>query len=139
MASSMPLGQAPLRAAQTVPAKTVDDLFLHAQHQFLDTLADHDRTQFSQCASIEELLANIKQYEGFSKRKRRISASLAKLKVFGDNLGPYFKVVEIICGAHPEWANIALGALRLVLQVDLIATDRFVRMGLTIAAVEPLH
>jgi hypothetical protein len=54
-----------------------------------------------------------------SKAKHLGTPLLSKIKGFSDNLGPYFKVLEVFCGTHPQWANNAFGALRLILQVRL--------------------
>jgi hypothetical protein len=103
----------PLPTTQSTPS----DLFTQTRDEFLKALADHERARFSKCGSIDELLSDVKALESFSKSRRRTTACLAKVKAFGDNLVPYFKIMEIACTTPPEWANIALGALRLILQV----------------------
>ena len=111
---------AKLQACQSLSASSrPGDLFIRTRDEFLEALADHEQERFSKCGSVDELLADIKSLESFSKSRRRTTTSLAKIKAFGDNLVPYFKIMEIACATHPEWANIALGALRLILQVRI--------------------
>ncbi|KAE8441834.1 hypothetical protein EG329_004287 [Mollisiaceae sp. DMI_Dod_QoI] len=50
-------------------------------------------------------------------RLMRLARCMSKIEGLGRSLEPYFKIIEIFCGAHPDWANIALGAFRLVLQL----------------------
>ncbi|RYP78188.1 hypothetical protein DL771_000665 [Monosporascus sp. 5C6A] len=67
-------------------------------------------------ASIPQLRVLVREVNS-SLSLRRITVSLQKVRAFGDNLSPYFKIMEIVCGSHPEWANIAMGALRFILQL----------------------
>lgn len=66
----------------------------------------HPRTAF-RCSSAQFLFAV----------KKAAYRLLAKVTNFGINLESYFKIMEIFCGSHPEWSNIALGALLLVLKL----------------------
>jgi hypothetical protein len=44
--------------------------------------------------------------------------SLTRIKTFSSRLQPYFDILNIVVQSHPEWAAIAWGAIRLVLQVS---------------------
>jgi hypothetical protein len=97
-----------------------DDLnaiFSKAQEDFLAELSEPQRALYSRCSSPQELLSSCEQFEVISKAKKRGLPFLKRIKSFSENLSPYFKIMEILCAAHPEWANIALGAFRLVLAV----------------------
>ena len=91
--------------------------FFQARNTFLSSLSQSEQTQFKNCGSITEVIESLQSLEQLSKAKSRLLPYLAKVDSFGENLSPYFKILEIFCGSHPEWANIALGALRLILQV----------------------
>ncbi|KAK3386582.1 hypothetical protein B0H63DRAFT_468028, partial [Podospora didyma] len=93
-------------------------LFVQTRDECLEVLTSDEQARLSKCASMEDLLADLKAMEGFSKSRRRMTASLTKVKAYGDNLEPYFKIMEILCATNPEWANIALGAFRLILQLS---------------------
>jgi len=97
---------------------TPDAVFREARDKFLKALSKEEKAQFTKCDSIDKLLADVKKPLEFSRSHRRVSACLRIVKSFGDNLEPYFKIVELVCGAHPEFANIAFGAFRLVLVVS---------------------
>ncbi|KAI0477577.1 hypothetical protein GGR56DRAFT_665513 [Xylariaceae sp. FL0804] len=94
-----------------------DQIFVDARDQFLGSLSSAERAQFQNCSSTAELLRSIRSLCAVGNAKRRAMPCLEKIKSFGDKLEPYFKVAELFCGAHPAWANVALGALRLVLQL----------------------
>jgi hypothetical protein len=94
-----------------------DEIFIAARDSFVSSLSDAERAQLRNCSSINALLDTIRGLGHLAKSRRRLEPCFKKIKSFGDNLAPYFKVIEIFCAAHPEWANIALGALRLILEV----------------------
>lgn len=101
----------------------VDDiqvLFTKARDDFLFGLSTREKLTFSTCCSAEELLASCNKFDVIVKAKRRGLPVLRRIKNLSDNLSPYFKIMEILCASHPEWANIAFGALRLVLTVSLV-------------------
>lgn len=95
----------------------VDAVFRSAQHEFLAALSEKERSQFSGCASVQDLLSSLEKFDVISKAKRRGLPLLGRIKSLSNNLGPYFKVMEILCSSHPEWASIAYGAFRFILQV----------------------
>jgi hypothetical protein len=71
------------------------------------------------CSSSEELLAHVSKFAGLSKNTRKGKIFVQRIKDLCDRLTPYFSIIETICGSNPQWANIAWGAFRLVLQVRL--------------------
>ncbi|KAK0649423.1 hypothetical protein B0T16DRAFT_410052 [Cercophora newfieldiana] len=93
-------------------------LFTQARDTFLASLSAAERQNLSGCSDINEVLDRIASIASLSKAKKRIFPCLEKIKTFGDNMSTYFKVLEIFCGSHPEWANLALGSLFLVLQLS---------------------
>lgn len=99
------------------PTNDTDELFIEAREAFFSSLSTIAKSQFGNCSSIEEVLDGIRNLKHPIKDQRRIHRALEKIKTFGDNLQPYFKIIEIFCGSHPEWSNLVLGALRLILQV----------------------
>lgn len=94
-----------------------NNVFLQARNDFISLLSPSEQADLSQCSSVQELIGNLEKFQHLNKGGRRIKRCLEKVKHLGDNLEPFFSVMEIFCGAHPEWANIALGSLQLVLQV----------------------
>lgn len=103
-----------------------EELFARARDEFLSTLAPEERAQFSSCSSVQDVLGKIKGLQNLTKAKRRVKPCLDKIKDLGDNLTPYFKVLEIFCASNPEWANLVLGALHLILKVSqLCSSPRF--------------
>ncbi|KAH6889829.1 hypothetical protein B0T10DRAFT_486893 [Thelonectria olida] len=98
-----------------------DDLhsiFEDVKKEFLNNLSVEEQALFHPVHSTKDLLAGLENLEATQKKARRRALPLLQaVQKFGDNIEPFFKVVEILCAAHPEWANIALGALRLLLQL----------------------
>jgi hypothetical protein len=94
-------------------------VFDQAKREFLASLATEDQLRFSSCSSAQALLQDVKQFEVVAKSKQRGLRFAQKIQSLSDNLEPYFKAVELICGAHPEVANLVWGALRLILQVRI--------------------
>lgn len=92
-------------------------LFAQARESFLASLSPAERQTLSGCSSINEVLNRTQSLASLNKAKTRILPCLEKIKSFGDNISAYFKVLEIFCASNPEWANLALGSLFLVLQV----------------------
>jgi hypothetical protein len=95
-----------------------ESVFIQARYRFLSSISQEEQSHFSLYSS-SELLEDIKRLGMHSKAKHLGTPLLSKIKGFSDNLGPYFKVLEIFCGTHLQWANNAFGALRLILQVRL--------------------
>jgi len=101
----------------TVATPNAGTLFGQARDSFFMSISSAERQNLSGCSTIDEVLSRIENLSSLSKAKKRILPCLEKVKSFGDNLSTYFKVLEIFCASNPEWANLALGSLFLVLQV----------------------
>ena len=104
----------------TVATPNAGTLFGQARDSFFMSISSAERQNLSGCSTIDEVLSRIENLSSLSKAKKRILPCLKKVKSFGDNLSTYFKVLEIFCASNPEWANLALGSLFLVLQVGAI-------------------
>jgi len=92
-------------------------LFKEAQDTFLGSLSEEERKTFPTCRSADELLQSARELEVLAREQRKGRALIVKIQKFSDKLSPFFKIIDIFCSTHPEWANIAWGALRLILQV----------------------
>ncbi|KAH6880794.1 hypothetical protein B0T10DRAFT_581439 [Thelonectria olida] len=94
-------------------------LFSRAKQKFWDSLPDEDKRRFPTCQSAEDLVDSVRSLDTMVEgpRRRKALILIRKVQVFGERLGQYFKVVDILCSTQPEWANIVWGALRLVLQL----------------------
>jgi hypothetical protein len=93
-------------------------LFIEARNQFLDSISEQERAQFSQCSSADAVLEHLKGLESFQNDNRRATAVFRRIKSFSDYLEPYFQALDVIVQSHPEWCAIAWGALRLILRVS---------------------
>ncbi|KAF2181881.1 hypothetical protein K469DRAFT_752715 [Zopfia rhizophila CBS 207.26] len=129
MAQRVPQTPPLLGSAQaTASTAEVDKLFNNAKSNFLATLTPQERDQFSACRSTDQLLSDITALEHMRKSRRALPF-LRRIKGFSDHLSPYFKVIEIVCQAHPEWACSAWGAFRLVLQLASNFTTFFEKLS----------
>ena len=90
--------------------------FEQAIEQFHASLAPKERSLFSKCNSADELLSTVEDLE-IIKKSRESSRLVRRVKLFNDSLGHYFAVIDILVQSHPEYAALAWGAVRLVLQV----------------------
>lgn len=99
------------------PALCDDNVFVKARNDFVALLSPSEQADLSSCLSLCDLMLKLEKFQHLSNGGSRIKRSLEKVRALGNNLQPYFKIMETFCGAHPEWANIALGSLLLVLQV----------------------
>ena len=72
-----------------------NETFCQAKDQFLQSLAAEDRTLFSKCSSVKELLSKLEQYKVVWKNKRFGRNFFAKIKSLSDNLEPYFLLIEL--------------------------------------------
>lgn len=95
------------------------DVFAAARDKFLTSLSATERAWFTPCSSIQEVLQEANKFEQFANRRSKTTRCLQKIKQLGDNLEPYFKILEIFGASHPDWANIALGSLLLVFKVSI--------------------
>lgn len=94
-----------------------DSVFAQARDEFLSLLTPSEQANIPSCASLQDLIHNLEKYQQIRNGGSRIKCGLERVRAFAQNLEPYFHIMEIFCGAHPDWANIAFGSLLLVLQV----------------------
>ena len=94
-------------------------VFKHARDRFFQHLSSEDREAFTRINSSTELLDDFKRLQKFVKDDSRWMKVFSAVKNCSDQLQPYFDIIGIITQSHPEWAAVAWGALRLVLQVWL--------------------
>lgn len=94
-------------------------IFDQAKDEFLQSLTGDEQLQFSRRSPAQNLLAEVRKFEVVVKAKQRGLRRAQKTQNLSDNLEPYFKIIEIICGAHPGYANFAWGAFQLILQVHI--------------------
>jgi hypothetical protein len=91
-------------------------VFRAASQSFLNSLPPKERAQFEHCYSSDDLLKSIGKVAA-DKGEGRLRVHLKKVRLFSERLEPYFETIGIIVQSHPEFAALAWGALRLVLQV----------------------
>jgi hypothetical protein len=87
-----------------------------ALHQFRASLAPQEQSIFTQCSSPEELISHVENLELIKKTQKR-GVLMRRLTDFSVSLSHYFDVIGILVQSHPEYAALAWGAFRLVLQV----------------------
>ena len=107
-----------LIVAQNVdhPANGSEALFAQVRDTFLESLSNQERARFTNCSSPEDLVASVRNFSlPFEKGKR--NKIIQFVKSFTERLAPYFEVLGTIVQSHPDWAAIAWGAFRLILQV----------------------
>ena len=112
----------PSKMSGTMPNSTdisydEEAIFRHARDRFFQHLSSEDRAAFVQINSLTGLLDNFKKLQATFKDDSRWMKMFSAVKTCNDRLQPYFKIIDIITQAHPEWAAIAWGAFRLILQV----------------------
>ncbi|EHK17642.1 uncharacterized protein TRIVIDRAFT_210425 [Trichoderma virens Gv29-8] len=105
--------------SQVLGSTDLAELFKEAQDTFLASLSEEERRSFPKCSSAEELVESARKLDILSRGHRDRKAMLRKIQAFGNKLSPFFGIIDILCSAHPEWANVAWGAFRLVLQMLL--------------------
>ncbi|KAL2064194.1 hypothetical protein VTL71DRAFT_4688 [Oculimacula yallundae] len=87
-------------------------IFEQAKTEFLQSLTPEEQLQFSTCTSAEGLLVEVKQFEVVLKSKQRGLRYAQKVKTLADNLEPYFKIIGIMCSAHPDIQRVSLALPR---------------------------
>jgi len=106
----------------TTPGRVVtnvtgaEELFLEVKETFLLSISAEERAQFSSCRSPAELVESIATFSSGSE-KSGFKRTTEQIESFSKKLQPYFDILGIFVSSNPEWAAIAWGALRLVLQV----------------------
>jgi hypothetical protein len=99
------------------------DEFEQARDAFLAQVSDEEKAQFAQVKSTKDFLEGIKEFEQYAKNKKKWAKVLRGVQKCSEKLEPYFAVLGIFVSSHPEWAAIAWGAFRLVLQVSRCLSD----------------
>ncbi|KAI1325265.1 hypothetical protein F5Y16DRAFT_378365 [Xylariaceae sp. FL0255] len=102
-----------------------DALFLKARDTFLLSVSASERQLYSKCSSSDELLKELESFAHLKNSHGRWSRCFKRIQKFTDHLTPYFEVMELFVSSHPEWAAIAWGALRLILQLAGNFTTHF--------------
>jgi hypothetical protein len=107
-------------AAELDHEDTKASVFHQAQRQFLDSIPEEEKSRYSTSSSAGDILQDLRKIVADAKsfeQKRTASALLKKIKTLSDSLEPYFRIVEIVIQSNPEFAAIAWGAFRLIVQV----------------------
>ena len=87
-----------------------------ALKEFRASLAPQEQSIFTQCHSADELIRHVENL-GSLKRVHRRGKFIQRISQFSKSLSHYFDVIGILVQSHPEFAALAWGAFRLVLQV----------------------
>ena len=95
-------------------------VFEDMQVRFLTSLPPRERKLFEHCSSPEQMVAETSKLAVIADDHIRGTKLIGKIKSFTEKIKPYFEVIDIIVQSHPEYAAIAWGAFRLVLQVSSI-------------------
>lgn len=100
--------------------QTANKLFGRVRDSFDDTLSEVERARFASWCNSQppaELMNHIRSLPLHSGHDSKWSKALTKIHDFTNDLKPYFEIIGIVVSAHPEWAAIGWGALRLILDV----------------------
>ena len=103
------------------PLGDSNDLFEKAKDRFLAVLSPTEIATFASWTgptTPEVFIDEAKRITESFKDKSRSFRAYAQVSAFGDAIRPYFEVLGIVVSSHPEWAAVAWGALRLILQVS---------------------
>lgn len=95
-------------------------VFEDVQARFLRSLPPRERKLFEHCSSPEQMVAETGKLGVIADDRIRGTKLIGKIKSFTEKIKPYFEVIGIIIQSYPEYAAIAWGAFRLVLQVGSI-------------------
>jgi hypothetical protein len=95
-------------------------IFEDVQTRFLASLPPRERKLFEHCSSPEQMVAETSKLGVIADDRIRGTRLIGKVKGFTEKIKPYFKIIDIIVQSNPEYAAIAWGAVRLVLQVSSI-------------------
>jgi hypothetical protein len=93
------------------------DEFQQARDDFFAEISEEERVQFSEIESSKEFLEAFKKFEQFEKNKKKWTKVFKAVKACSEKLEPYFETLGIFVSSNPEYAAIAWGTFRLVLQV----------------------
>ncbi|OCL09419.1 hypothetical protein AOQ84DRAFT_375857 [Glonium stellatum] len=92
-----------------------NDIFTEARDQFLASLSPEEHRLFSKCSSADDLIEAIGKFDT-TKEKRWLQKHLSKVSTLCKKLTPYFDVIGVFVQSQ-EFASIAWGAIRLILQL----------------------
>jgi hypothetical protein len=90
--------------------------FEQARKEFFSQLSPEEQAKFSPIKSAKDFLDGLKNFEKFAKHKK-CTKVFKSIERCCNKLGPYFDIVGIVVQSHPEWAAVAWGAFRLILQL----------------------
>lgn len=107
--------------------------FEQALKEFRSSLAPREQSLFTQCRSPEELITYVQSLEKLQDIQKR-GALIMYLERFSKNLSHYFDVIGILVQSHPEYAALAWGAFRLVLQVGFSGASTLIQLYSFLAA-----
>ena len=102
---------------------TPNEAFDIAYQQFRDSLPEVERSLYAPCATAEDLLDGLAKLRVLSAMKQQHKKRVIRtIKPFSERLQPYFDTVTIFAQSN-QYACIAWGALRLVLQVSRLGVS----------------
>lgn len=91
-------------------------VFHEARTNFFTSLSKEERPLFAECTSAENMVQQLSNWDVITREKRRGKRMMAAITAFTNQLRPYFEVVTILVQSKPEFAALAWGGLRLILQ-----------------------
>ncbi|KAJ9316618.1 hypothetical protein DTO271D3_3125 [Paecilomyces variotii] len=103
------------------PDKHMLEIFQDAFSLFVDSLSEDEWKDLQIYQSAEAMTLAIKNQvnkESNHYRKRKLGKCMEAIREFGQNLKPYFAVVDIFVQTNPQYAGLVWGALRLLFQIS---------------------
>lgn len=100
---------------------TPEQIFNTAAADFRSSLASEQREGFQLYRTPAEMIRSLQKHiatESTGKRSRLL-AGCQMIDVGCKKFEPYFGVINILVQAHPEWACLVWGAIRMVFCVSL--------------------
>ncbi|RYP51976.1 hypothetical protein DL768_002772 [Monosporascus sp. mg162] len=117
-------------------AKTINDVFEEAKGRFEASLSSEEQAELRGFHSAQDMIANVASwgncFQGQSRKVAWFSRSMKKIRRFSDALQSYFDIFTIIVSSHPEYAALALGAVRLALKLAWTYSTFFERLSETL-------
>ncbi|KAH8682820.1 hypothetical protein BGZ60DRAFT_205870 [Tricladium varicosporioides] len=110
---------------------TAEDVFAETASRFHSDLSEVDKCGFLVVETPESLIEALTTHIDTlnTPHRSRLHDAISKVASFAGNFGPYFKIVEIIISSHPEYAAIAWGGVRLVLQLSSQYVEYFEKLA----------
>lgn len=109
-----------------------------ALRDFRAALPPQERSLFKQCKSSEELINYVQDLDVLKKTQKR-GTLMERLSKFGKSFSHYFDVIGILVQSHPEYAALAWGAFRLVLQVRVLCSCALTQLCLFVQLASNFH